>query len=71
MSRKAKFIKTAHKYEEELISEITGNAKTDYIGQIGTICSSKPLELYGLYDVMFDDGQKWSFMRNQLDFMGE
>ena len=49
MSRKAKFIKTIQKYEEELISEITGNAKTDYIGQIGTICSSKSLEIYFLY----------------------
>jgi hypothetical protein len=64
-----KFNRVSSSYEYQLMSEVKRKNKTDYIGEEGTVTSvtyadDEPTN--AVVDVMFKDGQKWCFEKQQL-----
>ena len=62
---RVKYIKIED-YEYSVKHYKTGMRKTDYYRQIGTVKPNPILQQYGLHDVVFDDGQQWTFDPKQL-----
>ena len=58
-------------YEYGVKHHKTGLRKTDYFKRVGIIKPKTILQLYGLYDVVFSDGQMWTFNPKQLKVLEE
>lgn len=65
---KAKFIRLLDDYETDVKSSITGRYKSDYLEEVGKVIHNKLYEQKGLFTLEFEDGQRWMFERNQLQF---
>ncbi len=69
---KAEVLFLVDKYENEIESKVTGKKKKAYVGQVGEIINRISGLLGGtLYDLEFNDGQKWCFERDQIEFVSE
>lgn len=70
---KAEVLYLLDEYEEKIESSVTGKKKKWYVGKIGKVINRLRGKTSNdrLYDLQFEDGQKWCFEREQIEFVGD